>query len=159
VVAKMNFFGDPRVLERFPLTETGWAMAWSRLAELDQAAAQAIVRWLAVQEQASAAAVSGTVLPKAPPRFPSSVETRRRILQAIATGNEKYARPFDRGKVALASLIGTESWADYGNVVLQMAILDTPLSIEEKLGMLAEPVDEAASGEEPAAEDGQALVG
>jgi hypothetical protein len=99
------------------------------------------------------------LLPKAPPRFPSSVETRRRILQAIATGNEKYARPFDRGKVALASLIGTESWADYGNVVLQMAILDTLLSVEEKLGALTGPDDEAASGEEPAAGDDRATLG
>ena len=34
------------------------------------------------------------------------------------------------------SFIGTESWAEYGQVVLQMAILDTLLSIEEKLERL-----------------------
>ncbi len=81
-----------------------------------------------------------------PPRFPSSAETRRNILNAIAKGNEKYARPFDRGKIALASFVGTESWSDYGNVVLQMAILDTLLAIEEKLGNLLPIPDDAASG-------------
>lgn len=35
--------------------------------------------------------------------------------------------------MALVSLIGTESWSDYGAVVLQMAMLGTLLSIEEKL--------------------------
>lgn len=70
------------------------------------------------------------------PRFPSSPETRRAILAAIAAGNQKYARPFDQGGVARASFIGTESWAEYGAVVLQMALLDTMLSIEEKLGEL-----------------------
>ncbi len=48
--------------------------------------------------------------------------------EKVASANEKYARPFDKGKVALASLFGTESWSDYGSVVLQMAILDTLLS-------------------------------
>ena len=43
------------------------------------------------------------------------------------------ARPFDRGKVATYSRVGTDSWAEYGEVVLQMATLDTLLSIEEKL--------------------------
>jgi hypothetical protein len=39
--------------------------------------------------------------------------------------------------VAFFSLVGTESWSDYGAVVLQMAILDTLLSIEEKLEKLS----------------------
>ena len=83
------------------------------------------------------------------------METRRRILQAIAKANEKYARPFDKGQVAIASHFGTESWAEYGSVVLQMAILDTMLSIEEKLGALMEPVDDGVSGDQPADGDGQ----
>jgi hypothetical protein len=55
----------------------------------------------------------------------------------IKKGNGKYARPFDKDRIAAVSLIGTESWAEYGQVVLQMAILDTLLSIEEKLDRLA----------------------
>jgi len=81
----------------------------------------------------------GGTLPPAPaaaPRFPSSLETRRGILEAMARRNDKYARPFDGGRMAFISLIGTESWSDYGAVVLQMAILDTLLSIEEKLATL-----------------------
>lgn len=69
-------------------------------------------------------------------RFPSTVEARRQILEAIATSNSKYAKPFEKGKMAQVSLFGTESWSDYGAVVLQMAILDTLLSIEEKLEAL-----------------------
>jgi hypothetical protein len=71
--------------------------------------------------------------PPPPPRFPSAPETRREILDAIASKNEKFARPFDHGRVASYSRMGTDSWAEYGEVVLQMAILDTLLSIEEKL--------------------------
>lgn len=76
--------------------------------------------------------------PAPPPRkFPTTPEVRRRILGAIAAKNPKYARPFEeQGRVASVSIAGTESWADYGDVVLQMAILDTLLSIEEKLGAL-----------------------
>ena len=84
LVTKWSVMGGFKVLERFPLTETGWADAWSRLVELDRGAAKTIIRRLAEREAARNAAVSGAVLPKAPPRFPSSVETRRRILQAIA---------------------------------------------------------------------------
>lgn len=81
---------------------------------------------------------AGKVAPPAPPRFPSPLKTRREILNAIATKNEKYARPFDRGSVASYSRMGTDSWAEYGEVVLQMAILDTLLSIEEKLSALTD---------------------
>jgi hypothetical protein len=80
--------------------------------------------------------------PPPPPRFPSALGTRREILEAIASKNEKYARPFDRGKVATYSRIGTDSWAEYGEVVLQMATLDTLLSIEEKLTELLRRTDE-----------------
>jgi hypothetical protein len=79
-------------------------------------------------------------------RFPSSLQTRRGILEGIARRNEKYARPFDGGRMASVSLIGTESWSDYGAVVLQMAILDTLLSIEEKLGALTPPETETHRG-------------
>jgi hypothetical protein len=75
------------------------------------------------------------------PRFPTAPETRRQILHAIAARNPKYAKPFDRGKMASFSLIGTESWSEYGAVVLQMAMLDTLLSIEEKLAKLTEASD------------------
>jgi hypothetical protein len=77
-------------------------------------------------------------VPTGPERFPTDPATRRQILEAIADKNGKYAKPFEKGEVAVFSLIGTESWSEYGAVVLQMAMLDTLLSIEEKLGKLLE---------------------
>lgn len=127
-----------KVIERFPLTEAGWALAWTSLVNRDAVSAEALLEILAAKAAAREAAASGgaVLAPPPPPRFPSSAVTRRNILNQIAKGNEKYARPFDRGKVAQVSFVGTESWSDYGNVVLQMAILDTLLSIEQKLGTL-----------------------
>ena len=71
---------------------------------------------------------------------------RRQILEAVACGNEKDARPFDKRKVALASFVGTETWSDYGAVVLQMAMPDTQLSVEEKLGALLDAVQRNRAG-------------
>ena len=45
--------------------------------------------------------------PRQPARFPSEPDVRRQILEAIAATNDKYARPFDRGKMAFVSLIGS----------------------------------------------------
>jgi hypothetical protein len=72
------------------------------------------------------------------------------LIAGDTTGNpggdspeERQVRPpVRRGRMAFISLIGTESWSDYGAVVLQMAILDTLLSIEEKLGVLTPPETE-----------------
>jgi hypothetical protein len=140
-VCRLSDLADIKVVERFPLSASGWADAWSSLVKLDARSAQHVLAILA----ARAAARSGVLAPPPPPRFPSSAETRRQILNAIAKGNEKYARPFDIGKIALASFVGTESWSDYGNVVLQMAILDTLLSIEEKLERLRQLPAEGAA--------------
>ena len=71
-------------------------------------------------------------------------EVRERILAMFKKGNSKYAKPFDKDRLAAASFIGTQSWAEYGQVVLQMAILDTLLSIEEKLDRLTGREDEGA---------------
>src|SRR5579875_828960 len=49
-------------------------------------------------------------------------EARERILAMFKKSNSKYAKPFDKDRLAVASLIGTESWAEYGQVILQMAI-------------------------------------
>jgi hypothetical protein len=64
-------------------------------------------------------------------------EIRERILAMFKKTNGKYGKPFDKDRLVAASFVGTESWSDYGQVVLQMAILDTLLSIEEKLDRLA----------------------
>ena len=62
----------------------------------------------------------------------SSPEARARILEMFKRGNRKYALPFEKDRLAMASVMGG-NWEEYGAIVLQMAILDTLLSIEEKL--------------------------
>jgi len=50
--------------------------------------------------------------------------------------NSKYAKPFEKDRLAWTSVFGG-NWEEYGQIVLQMAILDTLLSIEEKLEIMA----------------------
>jgi hypothetical protein len=51
--------------------------------------------------------------------------------------NSKYSKPFDKDRLAAASVFGG-NWEEYGQIILQKAILDTLLSIEEKLGKIAD---------------------
>ena len=69
--------------------------------------------------------------PAGPPAR-TSPEARARILEMFKRGNRKYALPFENDRLAVASFAGG-NWEEYGQIVLQMAILDTLLSIEEKL--------------------------
>jgi hypothetical protein len=50
VVARLSQLGPPKVTERFPLTEEGWASGWRALTEVDAEAATAIAAQLADQE-------------------------------------------------------------------------------------------------------------
>ena len=77
---------------------------------------------------------TGAHAPGIPARTPP--EVRARILQMFKRGNHKYALPFEKDRLAIASFMGG-NWEEYGQVVLQMAILDTLLSIEEQLGKIA----------------------
>jgi hypothetical protein len=72
----------------------------------------------------------------------TSPEVRARILQMFKTINPKYARPFE-SRLARASFLGGD-WEEYGQVVLQIAILDTLLSIEE---VLARSLEGGSQGE------------
>jgi hypothetical protein len=78
----------------------------------------------------------GTPAPSAPATpARSSPEIRARILEMFKRGNRKYALPFEKDRLAVASVLGG-NWEEYGQIILQMAILDTLLSIEEKLSQL-----------------------
>jgi Short C-terminal domain len=55
VVVRLSRLGTPKVKERFPLTEQGWAKAWHRLCGLDTGAAAAIEARLARREAGSRA--------------------------------------------------------------------------------------------------------
>jgi len=52
--------------------------------------------------------------------------------------NPKYAKPFEKDQLAQVSIMGG-NWEEYGQIVLQMAVLDTLLSIEELLTQQARP--------------------
>lgn len=71
----------------------------------------------------------------------TSAEIRELILVMFKKANAKYAKPFEGDRLADLSVMGG-NWSEHSQVVLQMAILDTLLSIEEKLTRLA--------GEQPA---------
>jgi hypothetical protein len=118
-----------------PEQEAAYALRWNAGREgLPEAAKTEYDRLVAERAKAQD---SGQPLPPIPMGHViparSSPEVRARILQLIKQANPKYAKPFERNRMAGFSLVGTESWAEYGQVVLQMAILDTLLSIEELL--------------------------
>lgn len=54
VIIGRGRMGGYRVLDRFPLTEEGWAAAWQSLAETDAAAAEKVMAALAAREAAAA---------------------------------------------------------------------------------------------------------
>jgi hypothetical protein len=99
-------------------------------------AAQVVYDQLKAEREA-ARTVAPDESPLPPPRTPqrSSPETRANILEMFKRGNAKYAKPFEKDRLAMLSVFGG-NWEEYGQIVLQMAILDTLLSIEEKLSAL-----------------------
>jgi hypothetical protein len=88
--------------------------------------------------------------PEAPaePEVPArtSPAARARILEMFKRGNRKYALPFEKDRLAVASIMGG-NWEEYGQIVLQMAILDTLLSIEEHLISLQKPASETSDAD------------
>ena len=86
------------------------------------------------------------LMPPDTPRIPrrSSPEVRAAIAGMFTSGTSKYARPFNGDNLAGVSILGGD-WQEYSQVVLQVAILDTLLSIEEKLTAL---VGQQVSGDD-----------
>ena len=54
---------------------------------------------------------------------------RAAILQSLKDSGGKYAKPFEKGKLAGTSFLGG-NWHEYATVVLSMLIADTLLEIE-----------------------------
>jgi hypothetical protein len=113
-----------------PTQEAEYALAYGSRDDLNAAA----------QAEYDRLRIEGIPATPAEPGIPerSTPEVRAAILGMFKRANSKYRKPFESDRLAAASLVGTESWAEYGQVVLQMAMLDTLLSIEEKLGALLE---------------------
>lgn len=64
----------------------------------------------------------------------SSPAQRRAILHMLKQG--KYAKPFERGRFAFFSIMGTEDWDDYASLVVRMVQTDTLLDIHQLLGSM-----------------------
>lgn len=67
--------------------------------------------------------------------MPSSPEQRAQILEALKQSNGKYAKPFEKGKMATLSVFGG-NWEQYAEIVVSMVIADTLLNIETQLANL-----------------------
>ena len=119
-----------------PVQEAEYALSYGSARSGLTPEAQAEYDRLLAEDPRYAAAAAAVADPLAGFTTRTAPEIRERILAMFKKGNDKYARPFDKDRLAAASYIGTQSWAEYGQVVLQMAILDTLLSIEEKLDRL-----------------------
>jgi hypothetical protein len=133
-ILRRSALGTYKTIKTYPLTREGWEQACQELATLDPTVIPKLRKELVKRTEDDSrlsndpgpGAVTGSVIP---PR--SSPEVRARILQLIKQANPKYAKPFEKDRISVFSMVGTESWAEYGQVVHQMAILDTLLSTEE----------------------------
>jgi hypothetical protein len=117
-----------------PEAEASYALAYNVTPCTLSPAAQVAYERLKAEREAEGAAPSPEGQRPARDRHPSRTppEIRARILQMFKTINPKYARPFEQDRLSVASIMGG-NWEEYGQVILQMAILDTLLSIEELL--------------------------
>jgi len=114
-----------------PEQEASYALDWNLSRDDLKPAVQEIYDRMKAEREARGPAAPRWVPPEPEGRTPP--EVREKILRLIKARNPKYAKAFTADRLAMVSIIGTESWAEYGQVVLQMAILDTLLSIEELL--------------------------
>lgn len=71
-------------------------------------------------------------------RKPVSItwESKRKALDWLVNSGKKYKKPFQDGEFAVLSILGSESWTDYAQVILQIMIADSLLAIEQKLDQL-----------------------
>lgn len=87
-------------------------------------------------EASARRALEGDSAPVADTRVHITPEAKRQTLDWLVNSDSKYSKPFSGGRLSGLSLIGTQSWADYASVVLQMMIADSLINIEEKLDRL-----------------------
>jgi hypothetical protein len=148
VTIRRSAMGTYKVVSTYPLTKDGWQQACQELSALEPSAMPMLRKVLAQRIEDDARLSNEPAAEPAAPQVParSSPEVRARILQMFKRGNRKYAKPFEQDRLAMVSVMGG-NWEEYGQVVLQMAILDTLLSIEELLRG-----DDAKDGEDAAEE-------
>jgi hypothetical protein len=137
VTLRRGALGTSKIVNRYPMNDEGWDQAWRELSALDPATAERVRAVLTRRAEAEAAAAAAAEAQNADSAAPqvsarSSPEVRARILEMFKRSNSKYAKPFEKDRLAMLSVMGG-NWEEYGQIILQMAILDTLLSIEELL--------------------------
>jgi hypothetical protein len=75
-----------------------------------------------------------------------SREQKQAILQSVIDGGGKYAKPFQKGKLAGVSLFGG-NWDEYADIIFSMIMVDTLLNIEAQLADLNAKLASIGSGE------------
>jgi hypothetical protein len=65
----------------------------------------------------------------------ASLEQKQQVIQALKSSNSKYAKPFEKGKMASTSFLGG-NWENYAQIVMAMVSADTLLDIQGQLETL-----------------------
>jgi hypothetical protein len=103
------------VVERFPPEPAGWEQAWASFVRR-------------VGEPRLVLAPEGRVV---------SEEVKRKVVASLSQQG-KYRRALQTGDLATISIIGTESWSEYAQTVVQVLLLDTLMSVEREISRLNE---------------------
>lgn len=118
---------DGNVVEAFPVP-SGWATAWESFVRLvgDPQPIEAVEQTDAVEQTPSESDSAGHVI---------SDEVKRDLIESL-TQFGKYRKAFETGEFALTSFLGTESWSEYAQTVIEVLILDTLMGIEREVRWL-----------------------
>jgi hypothetical protein len=103
------------VTESFPADVPGWEAAW-----------------------ASFSVKVGTPRQVVPPEGRLVSEDVKRKLVASLAQQGKYRKALQTGDLAMISIMGTESWSEYAQTVVQVLMLDTLMGLERELSRLNE---------------------
>jgi Protein of unknown function (DUF2510) len=81
----------------------------------------------------------------------ASREDKQQVIEALMRVNSKYAKPFEKGKMASTSFLGG-NWEQYAQIVMSMVSADTLLEIDAQLERLNQNIERLATGAESSAE-------
>jgi hypothetical protein len=65
----------------------------------------------------------------------ASLEQKQQVVKALKNTNSKYAKPFEKGRMANVSFMGG-NWENYAQIVMEMVSADTLLQIQGQLETL-----------------------
>jgi hypothetical protein len=106
---------EGRVVAAFPTNVQGWESAWAQFVQT-------------VGEPREVEAPYGRLV---------SEEVKRKLVSSLAQQG-KYKKALQFGDLAMISIMGTESWSEYAQTVIQVLTLDTLMGIERELSRLNE---------------------